>query len=314
MMNSKHSLGYLELTLAQVFLAISIVTTKFLTFLFPIMQLLFLKFLTAFIIILLYFLFSSSLRSIIEEFKKLQKRDWLLLTLQAMCSGFLFNILTLHGLKYTTATIAGIVNSTFPVFIAIFSVLILKERLEKSKFIAILLAMIGIACLSINSSTGSLNNSEALYGLFFLFIAMVPGSLFSIFAKMMKTKLNPLLITGFIHFINLLLFFLITLGSEWQSFLNISIPEMSQLLLYCLSGGVLFFYFWYKGLSHTTANTAALFVGLMPVGTSAFAYIFLDETLSWFSGLGMLAVILSIFIGVTEFRFARPATNLPENI
>lgn len=299
MVKTNLKIGYIELMLAQLCLAINFIVSKSIVTTYPIMSLLFLRFLIGFVVIALYLWFSAS--KVMDEMKILSKRDWILLILQALCSGFLFNVLFLYGLQYTSATSAGIINSTCPVFIVLFSALLLKEYLTKIKLVAILCAAIGIGFLSIGDLAFDVSHSE-LYGLFIILIAMIPGSLFSVLAKMMKTEPKPLTSTAFTNFVNLILFLPLAFIDDWNLFYNAPLHDWWEIAIYCLTGGVLFFFFWYKGLNRTTANTAALFFGVKAVATSILAYFFLSESLTWFDATGMLFVILSTFIGVIHVQ------------
>lgn len=300
-MKKSNAIGYIELSLAQFSIGINIILGKLLGSTYPICSLLALRFLIGFIIIAVYLQLSSS-RTIYSEIKELSRYDWVLLFLQALCGGFLFNIFTLYGLQYTTATATGIVNSAVPALVAIFSFFLLKEALTKRKASAIVLTIIGILLLSLgNASSGS--ESAGLFGLFLVSLAIIPEALFTIFAKMIKKPLNSFTTAMFINLCNALMFFPLALNDEWILFSNASLMEWLQILLYGISGGILFFVFWYRGLAHTTANTAALFMGVMPVATSILAYLFLQETLSGFDVLGMLCVMISIFIGTSQRPF-----------
>jgi drug/metabolite transporter (DMT)-like permease len=310
-------LSYIELSLAQLFLGFNVIFGKLLAPVFPIATLLALRFFIGFTFIALY-LGLTSFSELCLEVKRLKRSNWTILFLQAGCGGFLFNILTLYGLQYTTATVTSIISSTIPAFVGLFSFLILKEKLTKGKTFAILLTIIGILLLSFRNVVFNFESKE-LYGLFFVLLAIIPASLFTIFAKMSEnTLLRPLTVTLIINLINLVLFCPMAMNDEWSLFFQASSLEWLEILIYSVSGSLLFFVFWYRGLKYTTANTAALFVGVMPISTCMLAYFFLNEVFSWFDMLGMTFVIVSILIGTLEFRsgsfttspIAKPLFNL----
>jgi drug/metabolite transporter (DMT)-like permease len=289
------NIGYIELSLAQFCLGINIVLGRILAPTCPILLLLSIRFLIGFGIIAIYLYFRSATQ-VYQEVKGLQKGDWIVLFLQALCGGFLFNTLTLYGLQYTSATTASIVNSTIPAFVALFSFFILKEALTKHKVFAISLAIIGILLLSIGNATLPTSAIDLL-GILCIFLAIIPGALFIVLGKMLKTSVNVLTVTAFINLFNTLLFFPLAFNRGLTLFINHSYTTWFQIFLYGISGSILFFIFWYRGLVRVTANTAALFVGIMPISTTILAYFILDESLSGFEVLGMCCVVVSIFIG-----------------
>jgi drug/metabolite transporter (DMT)-like permease len=292
-------IGYVELSLAQLCLSVNIILGKMLAPIYPIVGLLALRFLIGFSILAFYLAFN--LTEIYSEIKKMKKTEWVILSLKALCGGFLFNILTLHGLQYTTATATGIVNSTIPAFVALFSFLILKEVLTKRKMLSIGLTVFGILLLSIGDIAAPAENE--LYGLCFVSLAVIPASLFIIFSKMINASLKPLSAVMLMNLINTFLFLPLAFQEEWIIFSAASILEWLKILIYGISGSLLFFVFWYRGVARTTASTAALFIGITPISTSLFAYFFLPEPLSIFDLFGMLCVIVSIFIGALQPSF-----------
>lgn len=291
-------IGYLQLSLAQVCLGINIILGKILTSTYPFLQLLALRFLIGFIIIAFWLCYRFSTQDY-EEIKGLPKRAWIILFLQALCGGFLFNLLTLYGLQYATATVTGIVHSTLPAFVAFFSYIILNETLTSRKIFSILLTVIGILLLTVDNIT-ILSDPTGLLGLCVVFLAIIPGALFIVFSKMMVRSLQPFTTTALINLFNAVLFFMLVFNQQWTVFFNASLIEWGRILLYSGSGSVLFFIFWYKGLARTTASTAALFIGIMPISTSVLAYFFLEEMISWCEILGMLCVLLSIYVGALQ--------------
>lgn len=295
---SKTLIGYSQLTFAQIWLALNIILGKFLAPVFPIFSLLALRFTLGFVLIAFYLILTYAQESK-AELKSLQKRDWIILGLQALCGGFLFNALTLYGLQFATATSAGIINSTIPAFVALFSFLILKEVLTKRTVFSILLTVVGILTMTAGKTTLSFSTDE-LFGICILFLAIMPASLFTIFAKMTKVSFNPLLTTAMVNFINIFLFVPFALQENHSALLDASTASWVNIVMYSISGSVFFFFFWFKGLKHVPANLSALFIALTPVFTAVFAAMLLNERLSWFDLIGMLCVLGSLVIGTLQ--------------
>lgn len=71
-------------------------------------------------------------------------RNWLFMVPASVLGAYLACIFWIGGFKYTSASIAAILNQTSTVFAIILAVLILKEKMTKRKFLAVALAMSGI--------------------------------------------------------------------------------------------------------------------------------------------------------------------------
>lgn len=293
------NIGFLELSLAQFFLGINILLGRILSPICPIVLLLAIRFFIGFSTIALIWQCCGSFKKTYDEIRGLQKADWVILFFQALCGGFLFNILTLYGLQYTNATTASIINSTIPAFVALFSFLLLKEVLTKNKAFAISLTIIGILLLSLKQANLAVN-SVNFWGELCVFLAIIPGALFIVLGKMLKTSVSPFTTTALVNLFNAFLFFSLVFYERSTMFFIHSWTVWLQVLIYSLSGSVLFFVFWYRGLAKVAANTAALSVGLMPIFTSILAYFILNESLSTYDILGFLCITSSIFIGMLK--------------
>lgn len=295
----KHYWGYLELSFAQCCIGANIILGKILTASISLYSLLFLRFFIGFLIAGVIVLFSD-----FEKTKdvccKLTLRDWIIIFLQALCGGFLFNVFVLFGLQYTTATVTGIINSAVPALVAIFSFFLLKEKLTSMKGAAILVCILGISILSLGKAESSGSKSTELLGIILILLAIIPEAMFTIFAKFLKSNISPMATTLLINLFNALLFLPFCFFEDFT--LNYDLSTWVKIWAYGLSGGILFFVFWYRGITHVSANTAALFMGVMPVSTTLLACLFLNEILSVTDAIGLICVISAIYFGTKEPR------------
>lgn len=292
-----YAIGYAELTLAQSCVGLNVITGKYLIGYFPIFLLLALRFAIGFAgMLVLARILKISLVNTYEHFMGLSNKDKLLLIFQAACGGFLFNVFILYGMKTTTATSAGIISSITPIMIVILSVTLLREKINFQKTLAIVIVIIGLIVLNTGKTTDSV--SGELIGNFLVLLAVVPEALFTILSRSIGKKMSEMEAVILVNFFNLMMFVPFALsdlgGSSWPTPPPFTI---ALLFLYGISGGIMFFLFWYRGLTKINASTAALFTGVMPVATTIFAFIFLREPIHGVEIMGMLLVILAIFIG-----------------
>lgn len=289
-------MGYLQLSLAQCCFGINIILGKILIPEIPIFALLLLRFTVGFILIGTYQALGN-FSLVRTELGTLSSKDWLIIFAQALCAGFLFNVLVLYGLEHTTATVTGIINSAVPALVAVFSFIILREKLTPRIGVAILLCITGIAVLGLGKAIPTDSNQNELLGILLILAAIIPEALFTVLAKLLKKPPSPLTTTLLINFFNMILFIPFAITAEWGQVKDASMLTISQIFLYSLTGGILFFVFWYRGLARVSANTASLFMGIMPISTCILAYFALNEIVGWDDLIGMILVIISIIIG-----------------
>jgi len=291
------STGFFALAFAQVGISLNVVTSKYLISTMPMFMLLATRFgLSAIILGLVLLITRTPIKDPLHPDKKLTPNDWFLALLLGLFAAFLFNIFFVWGLQHTTATAAGIIGSTLPALIAVFSVWILKERLNNSKIIALVLAMLGILVINLDHFEASANLEHTYFGDMLVFIAMFPEAWYSIVSRKLANRITPLggaFIANVVGFITLLPCALYTGTMDFSvytsfEFALIGVAAVSSLI---------FFWAWAWGLSFIPASTAAVFGGVMPVATTLFAILFLGENLHWYDTLGMLLVLASIVIG-----------------
>ena len=126
---------------AMLIVGSSVICGKVITQDFPLFLASELRFLIATIIFLPFGIYRRTLL-------QLPRHDWLLLISMAFCGQILFTILLLLGLRYTSGVNAGTLTSTTPLFMALFSFFILKERFSHRQILGLLLAFSSIFLLS----------------------------------------------------------------------------------------------------------------------------------------------------------------------
>jgi drug/metabolite transporter (DMT)-like permease len=292
-----YAIGYAELTLAQCCVGINVISGKFLIGFFPIFLLLAIRFAIGFAGMLAIARMNSVRYSAIyHNFMGLTAKDKILLIFQAACGGFFFNVLILFGMKTTSATAAGIISSITPIMIFILAAVLLHEKINFQKGVAIVIVMFGLFILNTGKTASSM--SGALLGNCLVLLAVIPEALFTILSKSVGKKITEMEAVILVNLFNLILFlpFAAYAITDFHP-MNISASVYGQLLIYGISGGIMFFLLWYRGLTKINANTAALFTGVMPVSTTILAFIFLKEPISASEIIGMLLVIAAIFVG-----------------
>jgi drug/metabolite transporter (DMT)-like permease len=73
-----------------------------------------------------------------------RKQPWLMTTTAALLGTYVCMILWLAGFKYTTASIASMLNESTAAFIVLFAWLILKEPLTVRKSAGLILTLTGV--------------------------------------------------------------------------------------------------------------------------------------------------------------------------
>jgi len=283
--------------LAQVMVGVCIVSSKALLVSLSPVVILTIRFIIAFLVLLTVHLIVSK-----EKFrglKMLTRKDWIFIIAEAICAGTLFNILLLIGLKYTSASVAGMITSALPAIVAIASLIFLKERLTLTTLLCITLAVIGLVVINFHGLQAD-NSMHAFAGIIIL-IAILPEAAYYVLSKMHKNKLPVFLISALMNGINIPLFLLVALFGHYTFPSAISTTQLSLLAVAGL-GSAFFYVFWFLGYDKVHGTAAGLSTAFMPIATLTIAWIFLSETISWLQFIGMVLVILSIVINARRLK------------
>ncbi|HWP96039.1 MAG TPA: DMT family transporter [Syntrophomonadaceae bacterium] len=235
-------------------------------------------------------------------------RDWIAILFQAACGMFLFRIFLLNGLRYTSASEAGLLTGAAPALTALLAASFLREPLYKTRVFGIISTVAGILLIQGMLNGGSGLSQQHLMGNLLVLAAAMCESLFNVLSRFSSIRnslsqneeLNPIVQTTLVTGVALLLCLgpaltehpgstLITLGSlEWLA-----------LLWYGLVVTALGYILWYAGITRCDASVAAAFSGLMPFTSLCLSVALLGEHpfgQQW-SG-GAMVVLGMIFSGV----------------
>ena len=223
------------------------------------------------------------------------------ITLLSIFSTGIFTSFTYLGLHATTVLSASLINATVPVLIVFLSFIILNDSMSFSKIFAVILSVLGVAFIITEGDLSAITRIDFKFGDFFILIAALSWSMFSVFSKKMDLKFPPflfLLITSIIGAIILIPLVLIEylLGYEiqynWVSF--------SGILYASLLSSIVAFTFWNIGVREVGPGIAGYFFNLVPVFGSIIAILFLGEKIDLYHLYGCLFVFLGIFFATLK--------------
>ncbi|MFR8992002.1 MAG: DMT family transporter [Fusobacterium sp.] len=238
-----------------------------------------LRFGTAFIITALFF------------FKRIRNADRTVIK-YSIILGVLAVIAVLSmtfGVQYTTASNAGFLISLSVVMIPLISVVVLKKRIKVKLLLSVILATIGIVCLTLNEQL-TINKGDILcilcatsFAVQVLIMERIPKSADSVAIGTLQLG-----ITAVVNFI--LSFFLE----------NFTVPSDLKVWGVIVILGVFCTAFCYiiqiYALKNTSAIQAGIILSLEPVFSAIFAYIFLGELLSKQGYIGAILLFISVIL------------------
>ncbi|MCX8169478.1 MAG: DMT family transporter [Candidatus Methanomethyliaceae archaeon] len=224
---------------------------------------------------------------IISGFRRI-KKEFLLLGLMGITGYHLFQNL---GMMSTGAAEASIIIASNPIFIAIFSRLILKERITIIEALGIALAFLGVFIIILREGMGkgSFIGNLLCLGSVFSWVG------YSIYGKIKLRNSNANEITAYSTLFGTIFLLPIAIVLE-----GIVIPKSIMAWISIIALGIfcsgLAYLFWYKALEDMDVSKAGFYLFLIPVISSILAFFILGERLDFKFIIGAFLVIIGLIL------------------
>lgn len=207
---------------------------------------------------------------------------------------FLFEI---YGLNYIASAEAGLMIALIPIFVTLFSSVLLKERPTAVQVFFIGLSVSGILVIQLDDLSGG-----NLFGFTLMLLAVISASLFNIFSRKASSLLRPAELTYFMMITGALtfnLFYGIQLLVENRVadyVINLTIPEVVLPLLYLgLIASIGGFFLVNYALKNLPAHVSSIYANLATVVSLIAGAIVLDEVLGIMQYIGSGMILLGVY-------------------
>jgi drug/metabolite transporter (DMT)-like permease len=192
------------------------------------------------------------------------------------------------------ASLAAILVSTNPLFVAFFAYWLLKETLDRYKIAGIVLGLCGIFLIVLGEPQILHGNTNIILGVFFGYMAALTFGFNVVISKnYIKTYGNFLFNTvAFFSGAVVLLIAGAVLGIDFT--ISFSVTNWMYLTYLGLFVTGLAYILFFEGLKHISAATGSMFFFLKPALASILAVIVLHEHLSSWQMGGIFLIIVSL--------------------
>jgi len=231
---------------------------------------------------------------------KVLKKQYLSLIILGALGIAGFNTFLYYGLQTTTATNALLINSSTPIFIILFSALILKTTMTKVQILGIILSTFGVVYLILKGEIDHFLELSFTTGDLWIIAACIDWALYSVLLKFKPKDLNSfefLTVTTFIGVIILCFIFYSQGYSISLEFMNNDKVFYSMIYI-VIFPSLLSFYFWNISTPQVGATKAGQFAHIMPISGAILAYFFLDERMYFYHFIGLVLIFTGIYLSI----------------
>jgi drug/metabolite transporter (DMT)-like permease len=217
--------------------------------------------------------------------------------LLGMTGVFAYNIFFFKGLKLIEAGRAAIIIANNPIFIALFSALIFRERLTPLRLTGIGISITGALLVITRGSWSALSTGSVGWGELFILGCVASWVTFSLLGKSLLASMSPL--TSILY--ASLSGALCLAPPAWHEGLLAAWPRYTPvdwLALFYLGffGTVLGFVWYYQGIQRIGAMKAGVFINFVPISAIIFGYLLLDEALTVSLAAGTVLVLSGVYL------------------
>ena len=246
-----------------------------------------------------------SQRRLITTMRNYEKKDFMCFLYLGFIGTFMYCVLQFAGLKYTSAQEANIINYTWPIWIIIFSIFILKLKINWRIVVAILLSFIGIY-IAISGGTLSGFSMGHLKGNIFALMAAVCYGFFCVTAKKYS----------FETFTSMFCYFLVATilsGICVVIFSSFPLLNLDQIFAFFWLGGIsngMGFVFWFMALKHGDVAKMSNIIFLTPFVGLVFIYFINKETIYPASIIGLMLIVFGIILQQLNVKKKKTDTDI----
>jgi drug/metabolite transporter (DMT)-like permease len=235
------------------------------------------------------------------------RADWakirahaVLLTILSLTGISAFNTLLYYSLQYTEAINALLLQSTGPLFIAGWTLLLFGERMTLRQFLGLLLSFVGVSVIVCRGDLTTLLAVRFNRGDLCMLAAMASYALYSALLRK-KPDIHPLsFVTVTMGWGAILLTPVYAIEIASGRTLVFDLTTILAIVYVVVFPSLLAHFFFYRGVELIGANRAAPTMYLVQIFGAALAIIFLGEEPRLYHGLGYALVLAGIFIATRE--------------
>jgi len=230
------------------------------------------------------------------RFLVLKKRQILPILLLGLTGVFFYNLFFFKGLKLIEASRAAIIIANNPVFIAIFSALFFKEKLNWIKIAGILLSVSGAIIVISKGDVLDILQGQLGMGDFYLFLCVLSWVIFSLLGKAVMVDLSPLSSVTYSSIAGMVLLFPPALSEGLADCIYYSLSDWWNIFYLGFFGTVLGFVWFYEGINQIGPTRAGLFINFVPISAILLAFLILGEPLTLSLLIGTLLVSTGVYL------------------
>ena len=213
-------------------------------------------------------------------------------------------IMETFGVRYSSPANVSLIIATIPVFAVIFAFFILKERLSLVNILGIFVSIFGVYFIAALQQSSDLAPRPVL-GNFLTLGGAVAAGLYNSLARRLTQKYSPLTLTYYQTFMATIVFlplavieyfFPVLSSVEGSGDIHINAFIVGNVFFLAIGGSIFAYFLLNRALSRLGAAQVAVFSNFIPVVTIIFSYFLFNELLRPLQFVGAGCVLAGIYL------------------
>ena len=252
---------------------------------------------------------------VLKDFNKEGKkfRDVIIFGQLALLGAFPAQVLITWGTQYSLASNSAILTLCLPVITALFAFLLLKEKMNRIRWLSFIIAIGGVIMISTGDISQLNFSSKYAIGNLLIFLAIVGNSYYNVGCKKVSARYSEIEMGFYTYVVIVILLTPLVLHFEGDIFPRIgsfTAQTWTGMILLTVFHNFLSMVLFFKALKILDATQVALSNYLIPFFGLPIAAIWLGETLNGQAIAGGIMVLSStLLITLADYRLNRSSAN-----
>ena len=222
---------------------------------------------------------------------KLTKPQWRATFVFGLCQNALYLGLNFVAMQSIEASLASIIASTMPLMVAFAGWVFVSERLSRSGIIGLVLGFVGVMIIM----WARLNQGVDIFGLVLCILGALALTVATLTLKDASSGGNIMMIVGLQMLVGSAVLAIFCLLFENIHF-SLNTSFVLAFAYTTIFPGLVATVVWFKLVNHIGAVKAATYHFLNPFFGVLIAWLFLNESISYMDGLGVVVITVGIYL------------------
>ena len=247
---------------------------------------------------------------------KLKKVEFSYILATAIIGMIGYHMFFFTALKYTTASKASMINASNPLMTAVLAGVFANEKLTPKKIGMLMLALFGVTYIIMAGNIQTLLQMQFNKGDLIMLCGTLMWAIYGIIVKKAVKFITPLKLTTYTFLTSALL----TMPFALYDFiktdaLSVGLNPYLAVIYMAIFPTVLGYSIQQLAISQIGPSKASLFINLVPIISTVFAVLFLNETIALYHVIGASLIIIAVIVyNLDGYKAKLSVSNTDSNL